>query len=460
VNKEIIEKITGYTLYEDNDDYLVYEDDPKYIAGPNDILLTDRKLTRLNSKNRIQIAENYINNYLNNEFEIKYANKDIESVKVPGDLGILTDIYKIKYEFFLSRLEKDEFKQRLVENILPYMEDELEAKYCCPVKIDPITQQSVYSLNKVMLLADEFDISEAEKLIFDRQSLDSILPTPLNVLSYLEPLLAFNPFAIALPLSRVGSNLYFFRNDIWSFPTALNRGIFDLMFTKIEPITDVEGGDLIGLKDINHFGRKKYFALAVKAINKMMRYFNNPKNFLDENNRYDPKKTLIAHSTLNLLFADLILMNMTNSRYATSRLVFSFLDKAANLMEGLGGGSEIDNFRLLCSYEFKEVLKRIIRHFMESEYEKLSRLMLSSIDRAYDEIFECFRNMFSGANDEELKDYIRTLRNTNHGSFLYRGRFENSFFKASPYVPYEFKHIPFFVAWALAANVDEFVQSF
>lgn len=460
-NKDVIEKVTGYSLHEDGDDWVVYDNDPKYLAGPDNVLITDEKFLRIKPKNYEQIAENYISGYLNNLFETRYAKKNIDRVPVPANLGFMTDIFKNKYEFFLANLNEDELKNQLINNILPFMDDVMEAKYCCPVKVEPALQQSVISLNKIMLLTDKFDMDEAERLIFFRESLDSILPTPLDVLTYLESFLVFNPFAIGLPLNRVGSSLYFFQEGIWHFPQDYNRGIFDLFLTKIEPITDMEKADFLGVKDISHYAKRKYFYLAIKAVNQMMCYFNDPKNFTDANGQFNPQKALVSHSTLNLAFADLILMNMANSRYAWSRLAFSYMDKVANLVKGLKGvGNEVEIFKVLCSYEFKSTIKRIIRHHMEGEYKQLSQLMLRSIDRAYDEIMQCFRGIFKNFEEAELPEILRTLRNTNHGSFLDRNKFEQNFFRASPYVPYEFKHLPFFIAWSMAANMDEFLRAF
>ena len=157
-------------------------------------------------------------------------------------------------------------------------------------------------------------------------------------------------------------------------------------------------------------------------------------------------------------------MNMVNSRYAWSRLAFACLDKVANLVKGLKGikgrNIEADYFYKLCSYDFKEILKRNIKHFMEEENEQLSKIMLRSIDKTYDATYRCLEKIYRSSDYSELNRYLRIFRNTTHGSFLDGNKFEDGFFTASPYVPYEFKHIPFFIAWALAVDVDEFIQSF
>jgi len=267
------------------------------------------------------------------------------------------------------------------------------------------------------------------------------------------------PFLFALPMSRVGSALLFVRDGAWEFPWVANVGLFSAIADDTDPLAESRPEARAGLGEIGHNGARALCQLAVEGVNRVSAYLNDPRNFETSEGEFDFEKSVKVQTAIRLLFADALDINQTNSSYLKHRIAFSFLDKMANLLRHTAQGSSRED-EIFCSLLSEAQRDRSIgtlRHVFRPNGARITTQITAFSRNTFDLIHDKVSDSIGNNEENRILSHIRSLRNTNHGTFLTRAQFETLFYGSDGAVPYEIKNVPFVLMWTLVADPPRFL---
>ncbi len=455
----ILSSITGYQVVRDGDDWVVPDDDPQLKKGPPPVLAAADKPTTLSKAKYDDIAATFVNHNLNlnKEFEEFRKSHPITPNPVPLEYGVLSDFWRIRDAFFFSDTKR--LHAVIRDDVLPFMHSTLRAKSVWPVHVDARYQQSVLSLAKISHLVSLHGIQESQRLIFEQRAMGSILPSPLDVLTYPNGLLTFSPCSAAIPVSRLGADLYFLRDGLWKPPTVALQGLYGKAILGNRPIADSRRHLPLVVRSADV---PRYFKLAIESVNLMMRFLNDPLSFRTDNDEVDNESVLMTHASVGFLFADLISLSHTESEYIRQRLAFSFLDKMANLKarwSASGKGDDVAIFKRLLSLEFGELVAHICGTGAANVHRDLAKTIRDAALTVYRSVHEhVLKSLGKQADEDEIIEHLRTLRNCTHGAFLKGDKFQKSFFASDATIPPDVSNLPLFLTWAFTLNAKQVLE--
>lgn len=458
-NRERLEQLTGFRLQRDGDDWIIPETDPALCRGPLDVLATTDTPRPLSPRSYQAIAEEYAANFLVSYFEEKMQ-QPTEKVKIYGDWGARTPFYQHQLNFFLD--PTNSVPIRLVQETFPFFVNEHLANAVAPLAINANYQQAFLSISKILALVQYSGLEGAAEHIANQKALSAALPTPLDILSYVESINTMSPSAISLPVHRIASSLHFMRPNPWFFPRLAIENVYEQMLTNIEPLADSGIAFFTKGQHLQTRAIQSYFLTAVESINRLTRYLNDIRSYVDDQGVYDGMKMAKAHSVVRLLFADWQSINFTNSRYIKLRMVFAFLDKLANFISMMKPGttSEEELFRRLCSAATGNSLAAMLKENFEVRFHSLGRLMAGVVQATYAAIHIHISSQLRKptCTEYERLSYLRTLRNSAHGAFLKSNQFEQVFLAAGGTICMEFTYLPLLLLWGLVTNPERFIR--
>lgn len=224
-NRVRLEKLTGFKLRRDGDDWLIPGDDPVLLRGPADILSTIDPPPDLKPESYHAIANEYVANFLVSYFEEKLTQPK-EKLQIYGEWGIRTPLESHKLNFFFT--PTNGVVERLTKETFPFLcSEELGATSVAPIFVNADYQQAFLSISKLLAIAEYGGFESAQKHVLSQTNLNAMLPTPIDILSYVESLNTMCPAAISLPLHRMGSSLHFMRPTPWFFPKLAIENIYE-----------------------------------------------------------------------------------------------------------------------------------------------------------------------------------------------------------------------------------------
>jgi hypothetical protein len=459
-NAAVLREHTGFGLVRDGADWVIPEDDPVLLAGPRNILIAPQRPFELKAKDYGEIAQQYSSNYRAVDLEHHLGALPPEIV-IPGGYGLSSELEEVRNRFYFSKNE--DIEKALIQHVFPLMRERLGARFVLPVRIDVTYQQALLSLPKITLLLKLFGTDDATKRIFELDALKSILPTPVEIQGYLDAMLFISPFAFALPVSRPGSTLYFLGESAWQFPRIATENLFEQFASDIEPATTPTISGLFSSPGVGEHGIRSMLMCSIDAINGLMRFLNDPRNFLGSNAEFDQQKNIQAQCAVRLMFADLLAMNFSTSFHVRHRLAFLFLDKLANLIALFSASTpnEPDLFKTLLSLATGTEVSGVIARGMRKRHARLSEAFRKSVLRTYRTIHG---HVTLKTNDPGIKEadrlaHLRTLRNLGHGTNLHAQKFEQTFFGGAPTIPSELTYVPLFMALALGFDTKTILDS-
>jgi hypothetical protein len=337
------------------------------------------------------------------------------------------------------------------------------AKYVIPIKVDAKYQQTIISLSRTAISIEKYGSENIKKRIEEKKSFNNLLPSPVNILSYVEAVLTFSPFAVTLPFHRICSQLHFFNKQLWMFSHIGTENIYEMFLSDNEPLPIRSETDFLDLHRLGSFGSKKYFTVIVKGVNKLINFLNNPLTYADSNGVIDHQRLLQFHSAIHLMFSDLAAINFTNSKYGKTRLSFSYLDKLANIKANYlrieDRHADELMFKRVLSLEHGNKLARMLNYHFGNEYDKLGLIMKKATINAYSRVHRSLEaTVHDEINNEETKlQLLRCLRNTAHGSFLNRDQFDKVFYSDMS-VPFEIVYFPLLLTLGLILDTKKFLE--
>ncbi len=447
---EILQRETGYRLVREGNDWIIPDDDPKLVAGPDPLLQTATRPHSLGADSYKEVAADFLSSYLTEIEKWREINPPPPFVKVDGNYGIRSKLQEIHNLFF--REDRRHLEGVLINQILPFMHRAMGAAYVVPLKISFRNQYGFLGFAKISYFVKEFGAETAVTLV-QENAMGSVLPAAPEVLSYVQGLLTFIPLTSTLLLDRMGSQLHFFSpRGPWLFPFEATRGIFEISSSHGLPMSEIGRPPFI---DLTGDENQQYFLLAVDAINSLLRFLNDPRNFADQSGEIDLLRFLKTQSGVHLMFADLLAINHTTSINLHARTAFAFMDKLSNLKAMLPASPQKEDeiFKALFSARAGRVVAKVLSHYGSKRHQKLGK----ALKQCAENIFEGIHSHLSAAlprahSEQDRLDRIRIFRNTTHGTFLKAGQFEKAFASSSATIPPQLVHVPLLYAWALCLD--------
>ncbi|TSK09153.1 MAG: hypothetical protein FPO08_07625 [Geobacter sp.] len=145
-NVGLISEWTGYEVIREGDDIVVPATDERLQSGPRPVLLTEKKPLSLASEIE-EIADLYVKKYFRPQFEAKPKTGPFP-IAVSLPYGLHSRLEEKRLAFFYSRT-KDAVRKVLVNEILPFMRDEMDARSVFPMAVDFQYQLAMICLNQV-----------------------------------------------------------------------------------------------------------------------------------------------------------------------------------------------------------------------------------------------------------------------------------------------------------------------
>jgi hypothetical protein len=188
-----------------------------------------------------------------------------KEILVPGAYGLKSDIVFNSHKLFFCK--SSDIKKVLISELLPFYETKLKAKYISPLKVNARYQQSFMSLVKFLLIYNEFGLEKSKELILEKRVLENLLPDPTKILSFVESLLTFSPFAVSLPVHRIGSQLNLLCDSLWVFEYVAAQGMYEILLTEKSPLMELENKRMFSLGEVSSFTSRKYYMASINAVN-------------------------------------------------------------------------------------------------------------------------------------------------------------------------------------------------
>lgn len=456
--ERFIRDTAGYAVRKVGNDFVVDSDDPALVRGLEGVVHITSQPWALSPERYASVARAYVRHFRSTQFDgVKHP--QITSVSIDSQYGLKSRLREAQLRFFLYKGHKQELA--LIEHVFPLLHGELKLDQCFGVKVDAVRLQGMQSILKIPLLISEFGPAKAEYMVRRAGALDSILPMPTEVFAYLEALITFGRFAIALPIHEVGTALYFRSEGLCEFSELGMENNFEQLGIGLGPlIAESSKRQQFLLRGLGDRGYDGMLGKAVDALNRMLAYLHDPRSFL-RNGRVDTKRLLQAQATVRLLMADCQSMNFTSSPYVRIKLALSALDKISNLWKGVGF-HEVDEsevFVFLLSSKNADYVADVLTQEFREVSKTASVAMGRSVRGRYREIQNEMRSdLGSTASDDDIGEALRTLRNASHGAFLKKGQFERRFLTLPTALPNEIEVFAFFVIWALFLRPQEFLS--
>jgi len=287
------------------------------------------------------------------------------------------------------------------------------------------------------------------------------LPHRLTVVPYVDVLTRFSPVLFTLPVDRGGCTWHFQNDSVYWFPKAPAHGVVQQFMTNFSPLA--ASSDYLGLAGLGSPNDTWVFHLlrfVTEGVNDLMRFLNDPRNFVNADGTANFFKQIQAHSAVQLVFADVNALNYSTFAHNRISYAVSALDKLANLRANLGrAGERMQDFAGLSQRDhLKELISSAAARFA---YGDLAKSFSTIVDKSYDEMQDQLARQCSDESCSEMErlERIWMQRNVRHGTFLRNNQFERLFFlEADGTIAATIGTLPFLLLIGLISNPKDFLS--
>ncbi len=390
--------------------------------------------------------------------------------------GAVMELHHTGMKLFTEK--SDKVKKLFKESILPLMMEKYGMTYVTPVRLNIDYLRAINHLAQIHFTMSKMVFAKAEEFIrHDKAQKGFEMRHGIFFHNLLIMLTRFGEMNITYPLRRGTYTWHFFKDEDCREPFESRVGTSNVLLASDNPRLDVSFSSSTKTYDIlveaskhSHFAKQCVYG-SIYGVNKLMDYFCNLKNFVNADDALDSKKFLQAISTMRLMQADF--QGITISQEPNTQLVLAleFLDKLANLTNGIAGGKSNDEGTI-----FKNWVKRnrpqIVKGILEKRFTKMHQTFGSALTRSMSQCYKDIRSSLSkrsygGKNYGEIESRFRDLRNINHGAFLreekgaknkYTDKFERLYFEGGEELPREISMLPYYLLWGFIFSPKEFVE--
>ena len=406
------------------------------------------------------IAER-LNSFLGTEFD--NDSPPVPQLRASDGYGLLSDLEQLHLRLFFTR-PRAGLPQMIARELLPFMMSKFGATHVCVIRPNHAATQSRLSLVKILWAAQEFSFESLQKVVMDDQILDSIFPSPLQMMYWVESFFSLAPTQLALPLVLPGGYLTFFGPKIWTFPRMAAQGMLG-NFTSSVPLSTSQEDTVVqtvGFRATTPERTYAYIRMATELINNLVNFCTNPLNFL-AGEKLNGLQQIQFVTALNFFMNDMRSMNSTMDPYQRMSLCLSAVDKLANVMFTVSK-SETSEMRIFKSF-FRARAVRELRNFAQdakrrtrdSVYRELLALQPKRLVAVQSSIRDQMR---ADSSEDERLDWLWSYRNLRHGTFLRNRQFHRLFIKGTGIAPGELAQATMALLIALGSDPKRFLDAF
>lgn len=383
-----------------------------------------------------------------------------ERLVVSEAYGTLSQIDRATNE--LAAVPNNRVAQKLAHAVLPLMKTKFEAKFVTGITVDADGQQSWLSFTKLILLGELYGVANVQSLL-TRRAMEGALPHALDYLSYPDILTRFAPMAMTLPVRRNGCSWHFQGDAMWAFHHAPVDGIMGKFMQPPNPLSRASATmGFYGLRGMSEQNIWRYLRLVVDAVNRLLAFANDPRNFVRPDGSVDTLKKVQFYTAVRFLFADLAGLNFNLSAYNRLSYGMSAMDKLANIRRQVGGHvtAESDVMANLAGEVQRDWLKTTIRAGCRRRmYDDLAQNLEIVVDRCYTDLHAELGAQDAAAATSEAKRLarIRMQRNLRHGPFLGRQQFDSLFLESDGTISATYATLPLLLTLGLALDPAGFI---
>ncbi len=400
--------------------------------------------------------------------QIKVRQPDLGNIeiKVVRDFGVLGDVAAARDR--LAAAAPEDVVRELATNVIPLLR-KIGATHVTTITVDMVRAQGMLSLTRIFCLSQKFGFAKAAEIIGaghkdrDIEPLGGVLPSPVDLLSFIDALMRFPPVVLSLSMRRLDCSWQFQNRGMWAFPRPLCNGFLGEFSADLDPLAprDLVSG-LPGLRNMDEQNVWRYLNLITRGIDGLFGWLGDPRNFQNADGTVDLMRQLQGFSAIHLLFADLAAMQFSTDAHNRISFAMSALDKLANLRIELGNATGPDKVafgRLCCADQARHLVDIITRFCRDRNYDELSAQLSTSVSRVYRELHEQISKQGAAykASEQARVDRLWSQRNIRHGTFLRGQQFESLFLEASGKAARTLPSIPFVLALGLICDPGPFV---
>lgn len=457
---DLLYEWAGYRAVRDGKDLVVPASDPALMQGPRDCIKLHGQVTL--SKDDYAGAAKSLVSVVPDTFDEYYHRNTKKYQFTTEEHNTTVDFYSHLLD--LTFAKPNEIESVLREKILPFMVEKMNAILVTPVTVDSSYQQIQYSIAKFSLLLNKYGLKTTKKLVFDKEVLSGILPNQLAPLTYINALTRHAPWALTLPVDRADCVWHFQTDGMWEFPYVHTVGLYQHFISQLSPAAErPEMHGLSGLDKMSEANISQFLRLTVEGVNRLMRYLNDPRNFIDHTTgAADLEKQLQAHSAVHLLFADLTEINSSTNSHHRISYTMSGLDKITNLKRYLG---EIDGqdqliFRSLATSAHENFLAECFENKTIVYGHELKSVLVGIVRETYTLIRKHYLDDMNSSSptEDEMTERLWHQRNLRHGAFLTGGKFNKLFGQSKGTVPDDVVTLPLLFTLALVLDPQGFLR--
>ncbi len=384
------------------------------------------------------------------------------TLRISKGYGLLSEMEQICIDVFFAK-PGDEQRQRIQHGLLPFMVEKFGTSHVCVVRPNYSATQKRLSLLKMFWATQAFGAQSLQQKVMNERVLDSILPSPHDMMSWIEAFLTLAPLQVVLPIQFPGGYAVFFSDKIWTFPRAPVAGMLGNFLTSVPLATsgDVPMIQSVAFKNGDPYRAHAYIQMVSRFVNELVNFSTNLLNF-ESNQQLQGLRQVQFVSALGLMMKDIRSANATVSSYERMSFCFSALDKLANIV-AMSSPRVLDEskvFRRLFSAVNIRALRRIIRGLKGREHSVQDELLASLPARVL-EVQQSIRKQMRGNSKESQRlDWLWSYRNLRHGTYLRQNQFQNLFVGAAGEVPAELAEATMALIIGLAVAPADFLSTF
>lgn len=379
------------------------------------------------------------------------------SIPVFGDLGVITKLGAASSLFSVEKFAN--LSNRLEKDIIPLMVEKFSAEKATAISVNASLVQQIVSFCRVAILVDRFPDKAAIELNKGGFMRD-IMGDPTSVVYYPSIFSFLGTWGITLPIERPGVVLHFYSHSPLYIERDLNLSAVDNFLSANSPLTDLPdmhvARSLGAMKNNSDYWN--YLRFLTMAVNSLMSFLSDPREFAAPSGEVNFVRQAQALSSVNLLFSDLQALLGTVNHHARVVFANSALDKLANLRGQLASGSTADRESTLARNMGSFEQMRWILRTIKSDPIANDRVK-DSLCRAATEVALIQNELRSYGNREKDRlEAIRNFRDTIHGAFLHKEKYESLFLGRDGRVPRHFCTLPWILCLGFMLAPKEFIN--
>lgn len=391
-------------------------------------------------------------------------------------IGLVLDLHNTATRLLTAR--SGTVKQLFKERILPLMMSELQMTFVVPVRLDIDYLQAICRLAQIHFAKSKEKEFEEAVTFYNDDSAQEVFEMRHGMYfqNFLTSLTRFGNLNITYPFRRHNCAWYFFKEGDCIESPLTKTGISNVLLAADNPrssipIEGVRTHEILVEASKHHSFAKQCIYGSVYGLNNLLEYLCNLTNFVTAERELDSKRFLQTISTIRLMQADFQGISITQDPNTQLVLALAYLDKMANLTNGIAEGGNNDERMIFKNWVKKnrpQIIKKIFERRFTKQYQKFGNALTQSMRQCYMDTRKTLAKRKSGGNKyNEIESRFQDLRSINHGAFLQRGKekkeqyadkFERLYFESGEELPREVSMLPYYLLWGFILSPKEFVE--